>query len=218
MENHIIICGYGENGRRIAAEFERAEIDYVVIEKEPPAESKKIIRGTAKSEEVLFEAGIEKARTVVVAVSNDVEATFIVLLVKALNEKATVIEKADRRESVNKLYAAGASLVVNPSTIGGRMAAKAAVENSSVEEVFNRVGFVEGLEVVQHRIDRHSPFYNRRLRELRISRSGIYVIAVEDSTGTRTALSTKMKFKEGQTVTLLGEPNALEELLMQKKP
>jgi len=76
IEGHVVIMGFGLNGRNLARALKSVSIGYVVIEMNPEtvaAEQKKgepIIYGDASSEHVLEHAGVRRARVLVIAVSD----------------------------------------------------------------------------------------------------------------------------------------------------
>ena len=76
LNDHLVIIGFGINGRNIARAAKFAEIEYVVIESNPDAvrlyrsQGEPILYGDATSRSVLRHAHISKARIVVVAISD----------------------------------------------------------------------------------------------------------------------------------------------------
>src|SRR5438876_288387 len=68
LRDHFIICGYGRIGTQVVAEFEEHRVPYVVIDQTEEAleriraEGRLHIEGDASKEEVLKQAGIERAK------------------------------------------------------------------------------------------------------------------------------------------------------------
>src|SRR5207244_1578987 len=83
------VCGYGRIGTRIVAEFEEHKVPYVVIDQTEEAleriraERHLHIEGDASKEEILKQAGIDRARGLVSAVDSDERAVYIVLAARA---------------------------------------------------------------------------------------------------------------------------------------
>ena len=77
MEDHTIICGFGRIGRAAAAEFERNQEPYVVIEhdlrlvEELREQGLHVVQGDATEDDVLNAAGIKKAKRLIAALNND---------------------------------------------------------------------------------------------------------------------------------------------------
>ena len=177
MKNHTIVCGYGYHGRKIVEALEKAKIPHVVIDLAAEEERENLIKGDAKDEEVLLKAGIKKAKEILIAVSNDVDAVFISLLARSLNPNIRIVAKADRLESMKKIYLAGANKVISPYVIGGRLLARA-VAKPLVAEFFQRITIAKDLEVAQIGIGEGSKFAGRRIRDMDLAARGLAILAV----------------------------------------
>ncbi len=127
LENHVILCGYGRNGRQAAETLTQHKVSFIVIEvDEQRLEADKLsgkqvlyIKGNATEDETLLKAGIKKARALITALPSDADNVFIVLSACALNDKIQIISRASHAASVAKLKKAGATNVILPDNIGG---------------------------------------------------------------------------------------------------
>ena len=139
LRDHFIICGYGRMGTQIVAEFEHHRVPYVVIDQTQEAldriraEGRLHIEGDASSEEVLKQAGIERARGLVSAVDSDERAVYIVLAARALNPKIYIIARAGRPESIRRLELAGATRTISPYLMAGHRMAELAIRPAMVD-------------------------------------------------------------------------------------
>ncbi|MBU4191773.1 MAG: potassium channel protein [Proteobacteria bacterium] len=129
LRGHFIICGYGRIGSVVVEEIEKEGHPMVVIEKDPEAlmilESKGIlfISGDATLDEVLLSAGLEHARCLITALSQDAANVFVTLTARQLNPQLTIVARTDTESHIPRLKRAGADRVVMPYNIGGlRMA------------------------------------------------------------------------------------------------
>ncbi len=126
IKDHYIICGYGRIGRIIASELKENNIPCVVVDLNPESrqslENKKIpfVIDDATSEEVLLEAGIERAKGLVAVVLSDADNLFITMTARGLNPDLFILARADEEPSKKKLLRAGANRVVLPYLIGGQ--------------------------------------------------------------------------------------------------
>jgi len=133
LKNHYIICGYGRIGRIICHELMTAGIPVVIIDQKPELkdvlEHDKIpcIIGDATGEEVLMEAGIERAKGLVPVVLSDADNLFITMTGRALNADLRIVSRADGENTQKKLLRAGANRVVMPYRIGGERMAHAII-------------------------------------------------------------------------------------------
>jgi voltage-gated potassium channel len=125
LSNHVIICGFGRNGKESAQVLFDNKIPFVVLEekgepgKEVNFEVAHFLKGDATQDEVLIEAGIKNARALITTLPVDADNLFVVLTAKQLNSKLTIISRASQDSSVNKLKIAGANNVIMPDKIGG---------------------------------------------------------------------------------------------------
>jgi len=125
LQQHVIICGLGRNGRESAQILYNNHVPFVVIEvKEDPELNGKLpiehfIRGNATSDEILQEAGIQRAKALITTLPVDADNLFLVLTAKQLNPAIKVISRASVNSSVQKLKIAGADNVIMPDKIGG---------------------------------------------------------------------------------------------------
>ena len=91
MKNHVIVCGYGRNGSKAVRELKKSGQKCVVIDNNSEISeslsklANAIVIGNASEEEVLIEAGIEKAKAIIITLPNDAENVYITLSSRELN-------------------------------------------------------------------------------------------------------------------------------------
>lgn len=140
LENHVIICGYGRNGRQAANVLRMHKRAFVVIEKTPgPDEDipryldELVIYGDATSDEILNKAGISRANALITTLPKDADNVFIVLSARALNAGLTIISRASEENSDKKLRIAGANNVIMPDKVGGAHMASLVMKPDIIE-------------------------------------------------------------------------------------
>jgi voltage-gated potassium channel len=139
LRDHFIICGYGRIGTQIVAEFEEHKVPFAVIDQTDEAvgrlraEGRLHIEGDASSEELLRQAGIERARGLICAVDSDERAVYIVLSARALNPGLYILARAGRPESIRRLELAGATRTISPYRMAGHLMAELAVRPALVD-------------------------------------------------------------------------------------
>lgn len=124
LSNHVVVCGYGRNGMQAAERLNAYNKPFVVIEKNKDVVEKYendiwFIEGDASDDEVLKEAGIDKAHYLIAAMPDDAANLFVVLSARQLNQKLFIISRASLATSQKKLFLAGANKVIMPDKIGG---------------------------------------------------------------------------------------------------
>lgn len=116
--DHVIIAGYGLNGRNLAKVLKEAGIGYVILELNPEtvrqaaAEGEPIIFGDVSSRTILREAGVEAALVMVFAISDPQTARRGVLTAKEMNRDLFVIVRTRYASEVDELISLGADDVV----------------------------------------------------------------------------------------------------------
>jgi voltage-gated potassium channel len=139
LRDHFIVCGYGRIGTQVVSELEKARAKCIAIDNNPEAitrlehEKRLHVADDAASEEVLKEAGIERARGLICAVDSDERAVYIVLAAKAVRKELYVLARAGRPESIRRLELAGADRVISPYRMAGHMMAELALRPALVE-------------------------------------------------------------------------------------
>jgi len=125
LKEHVIICGFGRNGKESAQILFNNKIPFVVLEEKNELEKDiefdvlHFMKGDATKDEVLLEAGIKNARALITSLPVDADNLFVVLTAKQLNPNLKVISRASQDSSVKKLKIAGADNVIMPDKIGG---------------------------------------------------------------------------------------------------
>ncbi len=138
LRDHHILCGYGRVGEEIAREFVERNMPFVVVDQNATVLRHAIdagylvIEGDAASDEVLLEAGVMRARTLLAASDSDSGNTYITLTAKALNPGIFVVARAGKRDSEARAMRAGADRVISPYAISGRRMALSAIQPNIV--------------------------------------------------------------------------------------
>jgi voltage-gated potassium channel len=129
LKGHTIICGAGNVGSQASKNLEAHREDVVIIEKNPDKierlREEKIlhIEGDANNDDVLLQAGIERAASLITTLPKDTENVFIVLTARELNEKLKIASRCTNETTSSKLQIAGANWIILPDKVGGaRMA------------------------------------------------------------------------------------------------
>ena len=140
IENHVIICGYGRNGKQAAHVLKQHNQRFVVIEQKHEVVSSithrfshLLIEGNATDDEVLQKAGIARAKALITTLPTDADNLFIVLSARSLNANLTIISRASDDNSDKKLKTAGANNVIMPDKVGGAHMASLVLKPDVVE-------------------------------------------------------------------------------------
>jgi voltage-gated potassium channel len=143
LNNHIILCGYGRNGKQAAAKLQAYNRDFVIIEHNKEVievldnENLLYIEGNGTEDEVLTQAGIANATHLITTLPSDSDNVFITLTAKQLNPNIIIYSRASEESSCKKLKIAGAQNVIMPDKIGGDHIASLIVSPDLIEFLDN---------------------------------------------------------------------------------
>jgi voltage-gated potassium channel len=132
LRDHFIVCGGDETALTIIRELHQTKKDFVVIEPSKERIDRILIsypilyiRGDPAEDEVLKQAGIERAKGVLLSLPTDEANLFVTITVRNLNPHIRIVAKGIDVKSHGKMQKVGADYVVSPTDIGGmRMASQ----------------------------------------------------------------------------------------------
>lgn len=192
LRNHVIVCGYGRNGKEACEILKRNKLKYVVLENK-----KELLEDTsddphfhyltddATNEQTLIDAGIKHAKGLITTLPNDADNVYVALTAREVNPLLTIISRASGDSSVTKLKRAGANNVIMPDKIGGAHMASLIV-NPDIKEFIDIISG-QGDEV---RLDEmpvkviKTVFTGNNLHEMNIRHlTGVNIIGLKKSDG-----------------------------------
>jgi voltage-gated potassium channel len=150
LKNHYLICGFGRIGEIIALHLKNRKLSLVVIDKDPDQIARlealgyNFIFGDATRDEVLLEAGIERARGLISVVSTDADNVYVVLTARSLNPNIFIVARGEEPGTEKKLLRAGANKVESPYHMGGQKMAHTILHPTVV--TFMELAMKEGVD------------------------------------------------------------------------
>ena len=138
VQDHFIICGFGQVGRTVVDQLTRLQIPFVLIETNEGLYRQllkgevPVIHGDAKRYDVLQSAGIERARGICIVIDNDADNLYITVTAKALNPKLRIITRAGQERYAQAMRNSGADEVIIPEYEGGLLAGRLIGEYAAV--------------------------------------------------------------------------------------
>jgi monovalent cation:H+ antiporter-2, CPA2 family len=115
---HVIVVGYGLNGQNLAQVLKEVSIPYRVLEMDPDlvrsakAGGEPISFGDGTRPEILQQVGIEKARVLVVAISDPAATARLVSQARRLRTDLYIIVRTRYVAEIDHLYRLGANQVI----------------------------------------------------------------------------------------------------------
>ncbi len=191
LDEHFILCGFGRMGQAIAKELKGAGKSFVIIEKEETQSTMMleedfiIIEGDATQDEVLLQAGIKQATTLIGVLKDDQDNLFLTLSARSLNSDLFILTRATVPGSIPKMKRAGADKVINPYEAAGTKLARQAMAPGVVdfiELILNRGNLDLVLETITIQSDSEADGKSMVDLEVRTN-FDIIITAVEQRTG-----------------------------------
>jgi voltage-gated potassium channel len=221
LNNHFIVCGFGRVGRCAAAELERSGAPFVVVDRDEAVIERAVgdgmlaLAADSTRDETLKQAGIERARGVIAALSTDADNLFLVLSAKTLNPRVSISARAGEEDAEQKLRRVGADVVFTPSHITGYRLAQSLLRPQVSEFLaFTTQNIGLNASIEQVAVSAHSEVAGKSLAQMQVRREfGVIVLAIRRAGG-------EMQFNPpadavlagGDCLVVMGEPGNLRNL------
>ncbi len=192
LSNHVVICGYGRNGKQAATVLQSNNRPFVIIEKSDTLVEQVrehgflCIQGDCTQDEILMKTGIVNASALITTLPIDADNLFVVLTARSINPKLTIISRASDDNSDKKLKIAGANNVIMPDRIGGAHMASLVIKPDVIEFLDHITGQggpnINLEEIVFNELPEH--LRNHTIKDLEIrNKSGANIIGFKTASG-----------------------------------
>jgi voltage-gated potassium channel len=221
MRDHYIICGFGRVGRRVAAEFAEAGVEYVVLDfsEEAIREARDLgvpfIEGNGTEDEDLIATGLEHARGLVASSDDDSDNLYIALSARTVRPDLLIVARASDEDAAKKLRLAGADRVVQPYSAAGREMATLVLKPQVAAFIDVATGATgDELRFEEIEVTTGSGQAGNSIRDLDIrNTTGAMVIALRKTDGTfDTTPVPDAQFDVGDVMIAAGTPDELKKL------
>jgi len=222
MEQHYIVAGYGRIGHRIAKVLTDANIPIVVIDNRESSiqrirENKLLyVEGDAQDEDVLKEAGINRAKGLICTLSRDQDNVFVTLVGRELNPDIFILVRTNQHQNTRKILRAGANKVISPYEIGADRMANV-ILRPNVDQFMDRIlgGTTQDHVFDEIKIFEGSQLAGKTLAEAQIRQKFFVVIIAiipENKENIRFNPGSDDKICVGDSLIVLGDVDRIEHL------
>jgi CPA2 family monovalent cation:H+ antiporter-2 len=243
MEDHVIIVGFGINGKNLARVLTSNSIRYIAIEtnhhtvKTERKKGTRIIFGDASRPEILTHALIDKARVIVVAISDATATRRVVAQARSMRPAIHLIVRTRYVAEMEPLYQQGVNDVIPEEfetsvEIFSRVLRSYLVPHDQIESCISEVrrdsyqmfrsisrrhshatgisGYLSGVELATYRVRYGSPLEGTQLRDgLLRERSGASVLVIRRGDEISSNPDPVWEFQAEDIVLVLGKPDQL---------
>jgi len=221
QKGHYIICGYGRVGSSVCEALASKPLDVVVIERDPAGvdqlNERNILHipGNATDEENLIRAGVQRAGGLVAALKTDSDNVYVTLSARQLNPGLFIMARAGKKQSENKLLAAGANKVISPYRMGAHRIAQSILRPTVTDFLeLTLMDASRDIQMEEMPVEPSSKLINVALQDSEIRKKlDLIIVAVKKAAGNMLFNpSSQTKLEAGDTVIAIGENRNLERL------
>jgi voltage-gated potassium channel len=160
---HVVICGWTESTIECIKEIGKENEVFVLDEDENVRKSAlknkvNFVHGDPTRSKDLHKANVKGAKAVIVDMESDSQTIHCILGIRQIDQNVRIIAEAQRYENIEQLKLAGASQIISPFVISGRLMYK------SIDDGYEAM-FVQEV-LAEHK--------DREIREVKISPQSIF--------------------------------------------
>ncbi len=200
--NPVLLIGGGAVGEAAARALDRRGVDVHLVEKDPgrcrhlSKVCDGVFNGDAADYDLLQEAGIAKAPSVVLTTNSDAINVFLTSYCRRLNPELRVVTRINTERNLDAIYRAGADFVLSYTTLAVDV----------IMSILNRKQLLvlgEGVDLFLH--DMPSALCGKTLTESGIgARTGLSVVAVKVNGTLKTRLTSDLVLNRDQSLVMIG--------------
>lgn len=190
LRGHFVVCGYGRIGSIVVQEIQAEGHEIVVIEQTPDLIDKMeqegilCLEGDATSDQMLLNAGLLHARSLISALTSEAANVYVTLTARQLNPDITIVARAGDKSHISRLELAGADRVVLPHFIGGLRMAQNVLRPTVTNFLELAVRGGIDLQMEELEVSSQSELVNKNLIESQIRpRFNLIIIAIKKESG-----------------------------------
>ncbi len=243
--DHVIIVGFGLNGKNLALVLKELEMTYMVLEmnsqtiEEARKQGEPIIYGDGTSREILHKMDIERARVIVICISDPSATRNIVLTARKMNPDIYIVVRTRFLSEVEDLIKTGADEVIPeefetsielfsrvlkfykmPRSLIGQYADRFRndhyqmfIRGETPKQLFqDTIALMPHIDYESYIVEKGSAAAGKTLRESTIhEKTGSFAVAVKRGNETIHGIRADFRLQEDDIVFLIGNKQSLEE-------
>ena len=221
LDNHYIVCGGSRTGQHMIRELLETERPFVLIDQDETTARAlveefgthfPIVIGDATDDEILRQAGIERATGLCAVLSSDKDNLVITMTARMIRPRLRIVARCTDVKIQHKLRRAGADAVVSPNMIGGLRLVSELIRPDAVSFLDTMLRDKEKrLRIEEVRLEAGAPAIGRTIGDLRADDiEGLLIIAVrrDDAEAWTFHPHGELELIEGHAIVFMSGPEA----------
>ena len=210
---HIVICGWTESTVQCIKEIGK-ENEVFVLDEDEGVRKKALkngvnfIHGDPTRESDLNKANVQGAKAVIVDMESDSHTIHCILGIRKINEKVRIIAETKRYENIDQIKLAGASQIISPFVISGRLMYKSiegGYEATFVQEVLAEH---KSKEIREVKVLPGSYFESKTVKDAEIhNKTGIVLVGIGKKGDLTIDPPNDYIIEEGDIILGIGKPD-----------
>jgi len=207
LDGPYVVAGFGEVGRKVHQLMTDAGEEVLTIDRDPRAGVN--IIGTVFDSDVLRAAGVDHAKSVILALDNDDATLFATVIIRDISGRVPVIARVNKARNVENIHRAGADFALSISQVSGQLLAYRLLHQEALS-------LDQRLKVLKAG---GSAFAGRHPAELRVrERTQCSIVAVERGAEVHVEFPPTFRIAENDTVFVCGSEENVRRFTAQFGP
>ncbi|MAE64866.1 MAG: hypothetical protein CMJ18_11410 [Phycisphaeraceae bacterium] len=185
LDEHFIVCGIGRIGQAVCRHLAREGVPFIAIDPDPDEVTVVLeadhlaLVGDATDDDVLRQAGIERARAIACVSSSDTVNIVTALTARELNADLRIVCRAEGDDAIRKMQRAGATTVISPTRAGSATVSNAILKPHLADFLERVADRMEDLELTEITAQAGSSLAGSKLGEQESKHDRITIIALK---------------------------------------
>ena len=215
---HVVICGWTESTAECIKEIGKGNAIFVVdenedIRKKALKNGATFVHGDPTRVQDLEKANVVGAKAVIVDMESDSHTLHCILSLRKLDKDVRIVAEAQRYENIEQIQLAGATQVISPFVISGRLMQKSIDEGYEAMFVQEVLAEHKNREMKEVEVTEKSYFNGKTVREADIhERTGVVLVGVGKSGDLTIDPPRDYVIHAGDVILGIGKPEEFEKL------
>ena len=215
---HVVICGWTESTAECIKEIGKGNAIFVVdenedIRKKALKNGATFVHGDPTRVQDLEKANIVGAKAVIVDMESDSHTLHCILSLRKLDKDVRIVAEAQRYENIEQIQLAGATQVISPFVISGRLMQKSIDEGYEAMFVQEVLAEHKNREMKEVKISPNSYFDGKSIEEADIHhKTGVVLVGIGKKGNLTIDPPRDYVIEAGDIILGIGKPEEFEKL------